>query len=79
MAFQEPLSIATLAPFFVILVLAIVSMTNSRYAFLRFLSGAGVIIAAFVYDFPWWLFVLFLGLGLLLMFGYALTAQGEAA
>lgn len=79
MAFEEPLSIAALAPFFVILILAIVSMTSNKYAFLRFLSGTGVIIAAFVYDFPWWLFTLFLGLGLLLMFGYALSTQKEAA
>lgn len=80
MVFTEPLSIATLAPFFVILMLAMLSLVaGAQYAYLRFLSGAGIIIAAFVYEFPWWLFLLFLGLGLLLMFGYALATQKEAA
>jgi hypothetical protein len=78
MAFTEPLSIASLAPLFVILMLAILSFIG-KYNFLRFLSGAGIIIAAFVYDFPVWLFLLFFGLGLLLMFGYALMEQQEAA
>ena len=78
MAFTEPLSIAALTPLLIILILAILSFVG-QYSFLRFLSGAGIIIAAFVYDFPIWLFFLFLGLGLLLIFGYALATTKEAA